>query len=215
VGLEAPKGVSGEVKRGREGVLSAFGPLGQAQLDGAVPEVVGNPDHFDETLNGFADFYEGLIELIPLLDLGSAIFENNLKEDVLGRTVTPGEYADNTVTIGTTLGGGVILEAVGRIFRKLRHVDDVAGIAPQPTGGGLTTPGSYFGGKTQREAIDCLTKKYGPPTHTHEPTGKTIWFDKDTGRSIVIHNQPGHGGPHVDITRRGGFPARKIPLKEE
>ena len=80
---------------------------------------------------------------------------------------------------------------------------------------GLTTPVKYFRSKTKREVVSALTEKYGLPTHT--PPYKKVWFDKETGRSFVIHKEPDHheGRPHVDITIRGSRRKRTIYLKGE
>lgn len=39
-------------------------------------------------------------------------------------------------------------------------------------------------------------------------------FNSGKDRSIVIHNEIGQGGPHIDIVRRGAYTARKIILEK-
>ena len=71
---------------------------------------------------------------------------------------------------------------------------------------GLTTPKSYFGSKTQRQAEQALENKFGPPRNSPEnqARGNKSFFNEKTKRSYNVHNEPGHGPPHVDMMSRGG-----------
>jgi len=69
------------------------------------------------------------------------------------------------------------------------------------------TPGKSF--NSNQRALADLAKEA-------KRTGKSAYYNSDTGRSFTVHNQPGHGNPHVDFTKKRFKKYRpKINLKKE
>lgn len=80
---------------------------------------------------------------------------------------------------------------------------------------GLKTPAKFFGNLTESQAKTVLEKKYGSATYSIPD--KTSFFNPTTKRSFTIHNEPGHGVPHVDINTRSWpnpLNHQKFPLKQ-
>jgi|GEM_PF-6671056 len=65
---------------------------------------------------------------------------------------------------------------------------------------GLMTPHKLFGSLTQKQATKVLERKYGKPRYS---TPFKISFFDGKKRSFTIHDEPGHGAPHIDINTRG------------
>lgn len=73
---------------------------------------------------------------------------------------------------------------------------------------GLITPRKFFGNLTESQAKSTLKSKYGNPTYS--TSKKTTFFNPKTKRSFTVHNEQGHGAPHVDVNTRG-WPNTKTP----
>lgn len=79
--------------------------------------------------------------------------------------------------------------------------------------GGLTTPNKFFGSKTVRQANKALNRKYGKPLHSK--SYKNAYYNTRSRRIFTVHNEPGHGGPHVDFNRKGFKNYRtSVPLRK-
>jgi len=81
-------------------------------------------------------------------------------------------------------------------------------------GRGLATLRKLLKGKTPKQEERILRKLYGDPHKVMK--GKKVWFNRKTGRSVTIHDEPGHGGPHIHINSRRckQLIRPKIPLKK-
>ena len=93
---------------------------------------------------------------------------------------------------------GIFLEGhylLGNCFRGLSRYLQLR------WGKGLMTPGKFFGSVSQKQAQKLLATKYGQPVFKNQ--FKKSFYNNRTRRSFTIHNEPGHGLPHVDINTRG------------
>jgi hypothetical protein len=135
-----------------------------------------------------------------IADFGDWCYEHD--EDLLALQVSAQASGTPFDDLGVLMGRA--LNTLGAGFRYMR-----------PVARGLQTAEKFFGNKTMQQAEKAMSQstkyelKYSVP-------GKNAYFNKETTRSIVIHNQPelGHGPPHIDITSRTYDNVRKIPLKE-
>ena len=120
--------------------------------------------------------------------------------------------------LGTALpgSGSAYVNVLKQTLKKAG--DFVKGLTKGGKGKGLTTPNSYFGSKTQEQAEQALKNKFGPPRNPrdHQKRGNKSFFNERTERSYNVHNEKGHGKPHVDIKRRGRSDkeTRQIDLKQ-
>ncbi len=123
-----------------------------------------------------------------------------------GDTETVADIA--TIVLLTTTGVGEDIEEAGAAAAEVGDSSSTV-----EAGGGLKTPGSYFGEKSADEAKAALEAKFGPAKSSRP--GADTYFDAKNGRSYNVHTDPAHGASHVDIRKRGPTPDRKVPLKED
>ncbi|MBS0627357.1 MAG: hypothetical protein JSS09_04015, partial [Verrucomicrobia bacterium] len=83
-----------------------------------------------------------------------------------------------------------------------------------PTQSQNLTPVNFFKSKTYTECQELFNMKFGLPK-PGAPGGMSF-FNRRTGRTFHLHQQPGHweGKPHIDIRRRGPYQERKYLLKD-
>ncbi len=76
------------------------------------------------------------------------------------------------------------------------------------------TPVNFFKNKTYTECQELFNMKFGL-SKPGAPGGMSF-FNRRTGRTFHLHQQPGHweGRPHIDIRRRGPHQERKYLLKD-
>ena len=125
-----------------------------------------------------------------------AVFRSEVRNKILGErgygykiSLTSGALYDPTWDI---LGGAL---PVGKLFSGFKS------LFAAKMGKGLMTPGKFFGSVSQKQAQKLLATKYGQPVFKNQ--FKKSFYNNRTRRSFTIHNEPGHGLPHVDINTRG------------